>query len=397
MIDNTTPALNDDEYRDLRRLKEILPSSRAIWNMTERWLIEAGLSPTPRGMSAVGSLWDGESQVRAQRVSFVGFVLAPTSRVEDWLQISACGGRGRYLTRQRPIREEPLLNRLTVRGGASSGVRPDPVGRGRGRHFESLPFANSAAFLRVRRTSPTKFRRWATSWRAKPLIRWWPVGGGLVPRGTGMGQVAAMGKHLRHRLPICTWVGQHYAMALMDRVRDAGRVIDHLSDRNAELHREIEEIRMGVAPEALATAEQRASDLKAEVTHLRSELKAAEEQNKGLQELLRSTKAEVRLARNEMLALNQKLEEVRAEARASSEALVDEIRQWPEKDKKLIEDYKKSSGFELGLTRTGQVTYEYGYRIALAYFKALPSLVGGFGQGVLLGNLGGDITCAAED
>ncbi|THU57111.1 hypothetical protein C4D60_Mb03t00050 [Musa balbisiana] len=56
MIDNTTLALNDDEYRDLRRLKEILPASRAIRNMTEQWVIEAGLSPTPRGMSLVGCL-----------------------------------------------------------------------------------------------------------------------------------------------------------------------------------------------------------------------------------------------------------------------------------------------------------------------------------------------------
>ena len=44
--------------------------------------------------------------------------------------------------------------------------------------------------------------------------------------------------------------------------------------------------------------------------------------------------------------------------------------QRPEKDRKLIEDYKESSGFQLGLVRSGQVTYEYGYRIALARFKA---------------------------
>ena len=43
--------------------------------------------------------------------------------------------------------------------------------------------------------------------------------------------------------------------------------------------------------------------------------------------------------------------------------------QRPEKDRKLIEDYKESSGFQLGLIRSGQVTYEYGYRIALARLK----------------------------
>ncbi|THU60646.1 hypothetical protein C4D60_Mb07t14990 [Musa balbisiana] len=50
VIDNTAPSLNDEERRDLRRLKEILPASRVIRNMTEQWLVEAGLSPSPREM-----------------------------------------------------------------------------------------------------------------------------------------------------------------------------------------------------------------------------------------------------------------------------------------------------------------------------------------------------------
>ena len=49
-VDNTAPALDEGELRALRRLKEILPSSRVIRKMTEAWLVEAGLSPVPRGM-----------------------------------------------------------------------------------------------------------------------------------------------------------------------------------------------------------------------------------------------------------------------------------------------------------------------------------------------------------
>ncbi|THU73110.1 hypothetical protein C4D60_Mb04t19340 [Musa balbisiana] len=139
----------------------------------------------------------------------------------------------------------------------------------------------------------------------------------------------------------------HYAMALMDRVSGVGRVIDSLCDRNTELHKQIEEIRMSTNPEAMAAIEQHASDLEAE-----------------------AARAEVRLAKGETLTLTQKLDEARAEARTASETLADKICQRPEKDKKLIKDYKKSKGFELGLTRTGQVTYEYGYRIALACFRA---------------------------
>ena len=49
-IDNTTPCLGEAERQALVRLKEILPRSQAIRTMTEQWLVEAGLSPTPMGM-----------------------------------------------------------------------------------------------------------------------------------------------------------------------------------------------------------------------------------------------------------------------------------------------------------------------------------------------------------
>ena len=93
-------------------------------------------------------------------------------------------------------------------------------------------------------------------------------------------------------------------MALMDHVRDAGRVTGSLSDRNVELRRQIEEVGTGVAPEGVAAAEQCTSDLEAEVMHLKSELKVAEEQNNELQVHLKATQAEVRLTKGEMLALN---------------------------------------------------------------------------------------------
>ncbi|RWV99810.1 hypothetical protein GW17_00037263 [Ensete ventricosum] len=37
---------------------------------------------------------------------------------------------------------------------------------------------------------------------------------------------------------------------------------------------------------------------------------------------------------------------------------------------KIIEDYKESLGYKMGLQRTGQVSYEYEYRVALARFRA---------------------------
>ncbi|CAL9038183.1 unnamed protein product [Musa banksii] len=184
--------------------------------------------------------------------------------------------------------------------------------------------------------------------------------------------------------------GQHYGMALADRARDAGRALGILCDRNAELRKQLEEVRAGAAPEAVAAAEQRSSELEAEVMHLRSEAgvtdqrmsvleaeilclkseaKATEEEKEGLQGLLRVTQTEARLARSEAVTLTQKLEGALAEAKGASEALAAERDRRPEKDKEIIEDYKQSSGFQLGLVRSGQVTYEYGYRIALGRFK----------------------------
>ena len=41
----------------------------------------------------------------------------------------------------------------------------------------------------------------------------------------------------------------------------------------------------------------------------------------------------------------------------------------PKKIKEAIVEYKKSPEFELGLQRSGQVTYEFRYRVAFARFR----------------------------
>lgn len=113
-----------------------------------------------------------------------------------------------------------------------------------------------------------------------------------------------------------------------------------------------------------------AAAAEAEISRLKSEAKAADERYEGLQGVLRVTRTEARLARNEAVALTKKLEEAAVEAKAASEALAAERSLRPKQDRKLIEDYKQSSGFQLGLVRSGQVTYDYGYRIALGRFMA---------------------------
>ncbi|XP_018675334.2 uncharacterized protein LOC108951563 [Musa acuminata AAA Group] len=164
--------------------------------------------------------------------------------------------------------------------------------------------------------------------------------------------------------------GLHYATALMDRVHDAGRVIGGLVNRNVELHRQVEEVRAGAGPEAVAAVEKRAAEFEAEAARLRSELEAAKKANEELQKTIRVERIELRLLKTEASALSKKLEEAKAETRAALEALAKEARLRPAKDKELLEAYKKSEGFELGLTRTGRVSFEYGYRVATSRFRA---------------------------
>ncbi|THU73439.1 hypothetical protein C4D60_Mb04t22860 [Musa balbisiana] len=50
VINNSCLGLSNDEYERLKRLTEILSTSRAVRDMTKEWLVEASLSPTPRDM-----------------------------------------------------------------------------------------------------------------------------------------------------------------------------------------------------------------------------------------------------------------------------------------------------------------------------------------------------------
>ncbi|THU55153.1 hypothetical protein C4D60_Mb11t03560 [Musa balbisiana] len=384
--------------------------------MSVAWLVEAGLSPAPREMVNLATVRGGHtSGVTSPRQSAelrVGSRETPVDIAADRPQKKAKASIKRKLDTPAVRPEEGMTKRVArdwqrdfVQGeaGPSRGAvgkaprEPSihdlcrlPVGTPgetyQARAMGGLPEGQPSDPLVARWEGLTRGDRvWADGEAAAAFSR-----GGLYPNMARELYVLPSDVLLSKSTKSLLW-GHHYAAALMDRVRDAGRALGVLIDRNIELHRQIEEVRTGVAPEAVAAAEQRASDLDAEVTRLKSEVSAvvqrasdfeaegtrlkarvkeAEEQNKDLQTLLGTTRTEVRLANKEAVTLAQKLEEARAEAKRASEALAVETHQRSEKDKKLIEDYKESSGFQLGLVRSGQVTYEYGYRIALARFKA---------------------------
>ncbi|RRT69005.1 hypothetical protein B296_00021605 [Ensete ventricosum] len=50
LISNVPPLLSEEESIMVNRLRGILPLSQAIQDMTEKWLVEAGLSPASPGI-----------------------------------------------------------------------------------------------------------------------------------------------------------------------------------------------------------------------------------------------------------------------------------------------------------------------------------------------------------
>lgn len=72
---------------------------------------------------------------------------------------------------------------------------------------------------------------------------------------------------------------------------------------------------------------------------------------------------------DELLTLLRNTEVAWSTSQAAEEALAEERRVAPERVKEAIFEYKKSPWFKLGLARSGQVTYEFGYRVTLARFR----------------------------
>ncbi|RWW62013.1 hypothetical protein BHE74_00030883 [Ensete ventricosum] len=156
-------------------------------------------------------------------------------------------------------------------------------------------------------------------------------------------------------------------IALLDRVHDSSRLVTHMGNQASLLKAELEKLRSERNPEQLALARQRVDELEADNAKMKSELdestgrmdEADKELNmlqEGLvesQRQLKEQKADRRKADDELLKLMRENESLKAVLSGKS-----------------ISDYKQSVGFGWGLRRIGQVSYKYGYRVALARFQA---------------------------
>ncbi|RWW20806.1 hypothetical protein GW17_00015063, partial [Ensete ventricosum] len=145
-------------------------------------------------------------------------------------------------------------------------------------------------------------------------------------------------------------LGQHFQMALVDRVHDAGRLITFMDHRVRQLQEELDALKLREELEKIK-GERAEELLRREASE--KELQAIRGHLGDAQQLLKEARARARRMDDELLQAVKDLEHARAEL-----------------PRQAVAQYKGSLGFKEGLKRMGRVTYEYGYRVALARFRA---------------------------
>ncbi|RRT43818.1 hypothetical protein B296_00027201 [Ensete ventricosum] len=121
-------------------------------------------------------------------------------------------------------------------------------------------------------------------------------------------------------------------------------------------------------PEAVAKAEERASELEQELE------KTKRERDEALQRLEASEK-ELNEVRSDLAKIQRLLKEARVRTRKMDDELLQAVKALEnvqaELPRQAVDRYKESAGFKEGLKRMGRITYEYGYWVALTRFHAL--------------------------
>ncbi|RWV77084.1 hypothetical protein GW17_00062144 [Ensete ventricosum] len=168
---------------------------------------------------------------------------------------------------------------------------------------------------------------------------------------------------LMDRVPKSMVLTQHYCMALANHAHDAGQVISLMDNKAEGLKKEIVDLRAGSGPKAVAAIELKADEAQTLVDDLKVELEEASRRWALLETKVDNYRVDLADSR-------EQLKEVRAGRRTLEDELL-KITGAMEKLKvellaEAIAEYKNSVGFEMGLVHTCQVSYEYGYRVALA-------------------------------
>ncbi|RWW35570.1 hypothetical protein BHE74_00059484, partial [Ensete ventricosum] len=370
-IGNASPYLSEKETVLIDRLRGILSTSRAIKEMTELWLVEAGLSPASRDRMDLGELRGmpkvasgkvpptrptarevGASPAReAPKASLKRLVVAPTEQAEDAARHHK---KVKVLTRRHKSHlgageshsrskgkepaapsEEPEAPAKSEEGGASPA-------------HQRLRSMKDLFKIKVQKGDAGYYTLLMSDLRHQDPEKEMKARWNGLKNSTKVWNNSSAAEEFERGLlhPQLAW--ELYTLPSEVLMAQAAKEMVLIK----QLQEELDALKSNEGPEAVAKAEERTSELQEELEKTKRE--------RG-EELLRRTTVEKEL--HEVRSHLGDAQRLLKEARALESARVELPRQ-------SVVQYKESLAFKECLKRMGQVTYEYGYRVVLARFHA---------------------------
>ncbi|RRT45323.1 hypothetical protein B296_00035612 [Ensete ventricosum] len=358
-IGNASPYLSEEESVLVDRLKGILSSSRTIKEMTELLLVEAGLSPSSRDRMDLGELRGmpkvssgkapptrtatrevGSSPAReTPKASSNRPVDAPVEQAADaakrhkkikvlMRRHKSRLGEGESRSRSKGKEpaapsEEPDTPAESEEGDASP-VHHRP--RSMKDLFKTKVQKDDAGYYTLLMSDPgasrPRERDEGQMEGAEELDEGLEqlVDSGGVREGTSPPTTGAGALHAPLGGPVARATKEMVLMALFDRVHDAGRLITFMDYRIKHMQEELDALKSDRGPEAVAKAEERASELQEELEKTRQErdkallrCEASEKELHEVQQLLKEARVRAQKMDDELLQAVKALESSRAE------------------------------------------------------------------------------------
>ncbi|RRT46385.1 hypothetical protein B296_00051802 [Ensete ventricosum] len=323
-ISNVPPLLFEEESIVVNRLRGILPLSQVIRNMTEKWLVEVGLNPASWGAM--------DLNVLRKKPKMPGGKSAPAARPEsaqpevEVIHTEASAKRlvespvADQATSGRPSKQIKIMVRKHKSHRNEGSSRP----AAREREPEVSVDDSSPTYRRpksMRDLCGMRVREDNEGYYVLQMTDW-------APKDSTAKQIV---------------MGHHYQMALLDRVHDSGRLVTHMGNRASLLELEADNAKLRSGVDKLTD---RLEEADKELNKLREGLAESQRQ-------LKEQKVDHRKADDVLLKLMRENKSLKAKLSGIS-----------------VANYKQSIRFGWGLRWMGQVSYEYGYQVALAHFQA---------------------------
>ncbi|RRT40698.1 hypothetical protein B296_00022341 [Ensete ventricosum] len=327
-ISNVLPNLSDEEVNTVEQLKGILSASRAVRNLTEEWLVEAGLSPASRGMP----------RISVKLHYLISRHMVGSAEMEIPIE---------------EARGVPEASRKR-RGGDSTGQKrkdrrrsphkADRASRGKGSADASVePPAPRPRLKSVRELCSAQAGVDGRDYHAIRMCN--------LPKQASDAPLDPDLRLLAHGTPV--WQSEEASTTYI-----RGMLFSRLA---SDLYTLPSEVLMDGATKAMVLpSASGSSSMKQTVVGSRSESAIQERQLVDLRERLGDSEGQLRGARARVHQMETEL----LDLARSTEALREDL------PKRAIEEYKESLGFKMGLVRMGRISLEYGYQLALTRLQA---------------------------